>query len=354
MGNSAGTAAAASWSSRRGADDAPASSQVAITVISRKGTDHSRIAVTRANASLPRRPSIPAPPIGSTAAGSRRLASAHRRDGPSSSLPARRARGSGRTPSAFHLGFVAGTPGSVWSLAACGGSIELGGQYGRSAATPESSPRSARNLDVGEVSVLVGGLEGWDRCYPPQGRGWSVAARSATSGAGGRAGVGTRSQSVSDPSEPRCRRPFRVNGAELVGRWTPRTSCDEPSRGDGRAARARIAQHGEVVHAEHLARYQVAAQLAESRRVLDAACGEGYGTSLLVAAGAKSVVGIDSDARAVAHARRRYPGPDFIQGDVRQLPLERGAFDLVVSFETIEHVAEPEVVLDELGRRARR
>jgi SAM-dependent methyltransferase len=109
-------------------------------------------------------------------------------------------------------------------------------------------------------------------------------------------------------------------------------------------------QHGEVVHAEHLARYLVAVQLAESRRVLDAACGEGYGTGLLAEAGATSALGVDLDERTVAHARARYPAAEFVQADVRRLPFEDGAFELVVSFETIEHVSEPESVLDELRR----
>lgn len=109
-------------------------------------------------------------------------------------------------------------------------------------------------------------------------------------------------------------------------------------------------QYGQVVHAEHLARYLVAAQLAQSRRVLDAACGEGYGTNLLARAGARVAVGIDLDEPTLAHARRRYPATELVQGDVRQLPFADGEFELVVSFETIEHVAEPERVLDEFAR----
>ena len=109
-------------------------------------------------------------------------------------------------------------------------------------------------------------------------------------------------------------------------------------------------QYGEVVHAEHLARYLVAVQLAESRIVLDAACGEGYGTDLLAGAGARSAVGVDVDERTVAHARAKYPAAEFVEADVRQLPFEDGAFELVVSFETIEHVSDPESVLDELRR----
>jgi SAM-dependent methyltransferase len=109
-------------------------------------------------------------------------------------------------------------------------------------------------------------------------------------------------------------------------------------------------QHGEVVHAEHLARYRFTAQLAPSKRVLDAACGEGYGSRILVDAGAASVTGVDVDEQTVDHARSRYPGAEFHVADVTSLPFEDGSFDLIVSFETIEHVPEPERVLAELRR----
>jgi SAM-dependent methyltransferase len=106
---------------------------------------------------------------------------------------------------------------------------------------------------------------------------------------------------------------------------------------------------GELVHAEHVARYLLAARLAPGRRVLDIACGEGYGSALLARAGARSVVGVDIDADTVAYARRRY-GLDFREGDAKRLDLPDGSVDLIASFETIEHVAEPEAVLDELAR----
>jgi SAM-dependent methyltransferase len=109
-------------------------------------------------------------------------------------------------------------------------------------------------------------------------------------------------------------------------------------------------QHGELVHAEHLARYRFAAQLARSRRVLDVACGEGYGAQILAAGGASAVVGADVDEQAVEHARSRYPEAEFVTADVAKLPFEDGSFDLVVSFETIEHVPRPEEALAELRR----
>jgi SAM-dependent methyltransferase len=108
-------------------------------------------------------------------------------------------------------------------------------------------------------------------------------------------------------------------------------------------------QHGELVHAEHLARYRLAAQLAGARRVLDVACGTGYGTAMLAAAG-RSAVGVDLDPPTVAYARRRYGSAEYLVGDAAALPFEDAAFDLVVSFETIEHVPEPERVLAELRR----
>lgn len=108
-------------------------------------------------------------------------------------------------------------------------------------------------------------------------------------------------------------------------------------------------QHGELVHAEHMARYLLTAQLAHGRRALDAACGEGYGTELLRRAGAERAVGIDVDEVTVKAARERY-GADFEVAAVERLPFEDDAFDLVASFETIEHVEDAEAAVRELRR----
>ena len=106
-------------------------------------------------------------------------------------------------------------------------------------------------------------------------------------------------------------------------------------------------QRGELVHAEHLARYRFASQLASGLDVLDAACGEGYGSAMLAeAVGAARVVGVDVDAQTVAHAQQAY-GLDFRVQDVCDLALEDDCFDLVVSFETIEHVEDASRMLAE-------
>jgi SAM-dependent methyltransferase len=112
----------------------------------------------------------------------------------------------------------------------------------------------------------------------------------------------------------------------------------------------RIAPGG-LTHAEHIARYRWAAQLAEGRDVLDAACGVGFGAHLLHRAGARSVTGIDAFAGAIVEARERgHDGLRFEIGNLLELPLEPASFDLVVCFEAIEHVAEQERMLDEIKR----
>ena len=92
---------------------------------------------------------------------------------------------------------------------------------------------------------------------------------------------------------------------------------------------------------EHYQRYQMACQMAQGRTVLDAACGEGYGSSLL-AQYAEKVVGLDIDKAAVSEASQKYKSEklSFVSGSIAALPFEDFSFDLVVSYETIEHVPE--------------
>ncbi|MFO1399367.1 MAG: class I SAM-dependent methyltransferase [Burkholderiales bacterium] len=102
---------------------------------------------------------------------------------------------------------------------------------------------------------------------------------------------------------------------------------------------------------EHWHRYAAVAPLAQGRRVLDAACGEGYG-SWLLAKSAASVIGVDVSPAAVAHAGQRYKHPNlaFTTGSVAALPLPDASVDLVVSFETIEHLHEQAAMLAEFRR----
>ncbi len=107
---------------------------------------------------------------------------------------------------------------------------------------------------------------------------------------------------------------------------------------------------------QHLARYRWAAGMAEGRRVLDLACGSGYGSALLLAGGARSVVSADLSEEAFRDASRqagRSPGTAALRGvraSAAELPFRDGSFDLYVSFETIEHVAADGDVIREARR----
>ena len=102
---------------------------------------------------------------------------------------------------------------------------------------------------------------------------------------------------------------------------------------------------------EHWHRYAFVAANFRGLRMLDAACGEGYG-SFMLAHAATHVTGIDISADAVAHARERYPSGNitFVHGSVTDLPLPDGCVDVVVSFETIEHLSAQREMLAEFRR----
>jgi ubiquinone/menaquinone biosynthesis C-methylase UbiE len=100
---------------------------------------------------------------------------------------------------------------------------------------------------------------------------------------------------------------------------------------------------------EHIGRYRFAKDFVQGMRVLDIACGEGYGTSSLAKAGAASVVGVDIADDVCEHARRKY-GIDARTGDAQAIPLPNRSVDVIVSFETIEHVTSPAAFLEECVR----
>jgi 2-polyprenyl-3-methyl-5-hydroxy-6-metoxy-1,4-benzoquinol methylase len=96
----------------------------------------------------------------------------------------------------------------------------------------------------------------------------------------------------------------------------------------------------------HLAVYEWIAARVRGMRVLDMACGEGYGSAVL-AATAAAVVGVDANPEAHEHARLRY--------EARNLRFERTLIesfsepaDAVVFLQTIEHLREPQAALSHL------
>ena len=102
---------------------------------------------------------------------------------------------------------------------------------------------------------------------------------------------------------------------------------------------------------EHMHRYAFAGQFVRGKSVLDAACGEGYGSELLARV-AHDVIGVDLSATAIEHARQRYSSGniEFQQADCCRLPFEDDRFDCIVSFETIEHLEDQQKMLAEFER----
>ncbi|MNB84018.1 putative S-adenosylmethionine-dependent methyltransferase [compost metagenome] len=93
------------------------------------------------------------------------------------------------------------------------------------------------------------------------------------------------------------------------------------------------------IETEHKQRYHSIIKLVKGKVVVDAACGEGYGSSLL-AEYADQVYGIDISEETIGWAKGKYNAPNlqFSQGSIESLVFPDHSIDVVVSFETIEHV----------------
>jgi len=103
---------------------------------------------------------------------------------------------------------------------------------------------------------------------------------------------------------------------------------------------------------EHWHRYHFARRFVAGKRVLDVACGEGYGSALL-AREAAHVTGVDLSQPAIDHAQRTYGARENIEfacAPCTHVPLADASVDVVVSFETIEHISEQAEFVDEIAR----
>jgi 2-polyprenyl-3-methyl-5-hydroxy-6-metoxy-1,4-benzoquinol methylase len=95
----------------------------------------------------------------------------------------------------------------------------------------------------------------------------------------------------------------------------------------------------------HLAVYEWIGARVAGRRVVDMACGEGYGSDVLAAEGAASVVGVDANPEAHEHARLRYVRPNLrYERDLVESFAE--PCDAVVFLQTIEHVQDAGAILE--------
>lgn len=101
---------------------------------------------------------------------------------------------------------------------------------------------------------------------------------------------------------------------------------------------------------EHTARYSCVSSLISGKRVLDIACGTGYGIAFLKRA-AKFVVGVDVDFEAAREAKCECDErAGVVLGNGLSLPFSDSSFDIVISFETLEHLHDRSGFLRELRR----
>lgn len=105
------------------------------------------------------------------------------------------------------------------------------------------------------------------------------------------------------------------------------------------------------LHLMHSHAYKEAAGLVPAGRVLDLGCNNGYGSYELSRHGHR-VVGVDVSAEALDDARRRFSADnlEYRQVSGQDLPFEADSFDLITSFQVIEHIVEMEPYLREIRR----
>ncbi len=102
----------------------------------------------------------------------------------------------------------------------------------------------------------------------------------------------------------------------------------------------------------HLNRYRFGSKYVAGKRVLDAGCGVGYGTRVLLDGGASEIVAVDVSEDAVASAQKwfEHPRVRFVLDNCEQLTSIAGPFDTIVAFESMEHFQDRNAFLKQVTR----
>jgi SAM-dependent methyltransferase len=146
----------------------------------------------------------------------------------------------------------------------------------------------------------------------------------------------------------------------MPAKKTQTKTRNQPNAGDGRQnsdedwetnGERQVSPSIDGIRRDHVARYEWAAELVRGLHVVDCACGIGYGSKIL-ANEARRVTAIDRDENAIAYGCEHY-GSDRIAYFCRDVSdgLPRTKYDTAVSFETIEHLENPEPFLRQLAKK---
>lgn len=102
---------------------------------------------------------------------------------------------------------------------------------------------------------------------------------------------------------------------------------------------------------KHLHRYAMVTEFIRNKITLDIACGEGYGSNIM-SQFSSFVYGVDIDSGTIEHAQTKYQSENlkFVEGSTSKIPLDDDSVDVVVSFETLEHHDQHEVMFEEIKR----
>lgn len=115
---------------------------------------------------------------------------------------------------------------------------------------------------------------------------------------------------------------------------------------------------GTVFYYEHLNRYYFSSQFCQDKKVLDIACGSGYGSYILADYGkAKSVQGLDISSEAISYAKQNYKKTNlsFDVDDATKIKkIKDNSIEVVVSFETIEHISDQETFLNLISKKIKK
>ncbi len=111
-------------------------------------------------------------------------------------------------------------------------------------------------------------------------------------------------------------------------------------------------QSEDSFYLEHIQRYDFAKPFIRQKKVLDLGCGSGYGSFELIKLGAKKVEAVDISSKAINYAKKNYHHKNlfFRVADATSIPFPDNSFDVIVSFEVIEHIKNYQMFIKEAFR----